>query len=57
MKITCPTCEGDGGFWDSVLWKNDLYEGDCSHCDGTGFIGFKEWLHYRILMFLDWLLL
>ena len=57
MKITCPTCEGDGGFWDSVLWKNALYEGDCSHCYGTGFIGFKEWLHYRILMFLDWLLL
>ena len=56
--MTCPTCGGGGCFRDAMLSQVGTWrEGDCSHCSGTGSIGFKRWLHYHILTFLNWLLL
>lgn len=54
--MKCPFCEGIGEFYDSVLDYHDLAE-DCSLCGGEGKIGFKVWLHYHLVNFLDWLLL
>ena len=53
--MKCPMCGGEGAFYESVLDYHDLRE-DCSYCK-HGTISFREWLHYYLVNFLDWLLL
>ena len=45
--MKCPMCNGECGFYESVVIKNDLYE-DCDMCGGDGKVPFLRWLDYKI---------
>ena len=44
--MKCPMCNGVGGFYQSICYKNDLYE-ECPVCDGDGSMPLFAWLSYQ----------
>ena len=55
--MKCPTCKGEGGEYNEVLWKGPG-GGEWIDCwCGDGMVTFRQWLHYYLTEFLDrWLL-
>ena len=44
--MKCPICNGVGGFYDSICYRNDMYD-SCPFCDGKGSIPFLKWVSYK----------
>lgn len=49
--MKCPSCEGEGAHYESILYFHDLmYE--CDWCEGNGRIPITKHLHY---LFWNWM--
>jgi len=50
--MKCPSCNGDGGEYERVLWKGigggPYYEDE--YCNGTGRVGLKSYLWWHIII-------
>lgn len=50
--MICPDCKGEGGEWETVLWKGPgggpYYE--CCYCDGDGKVPLFKYLYWKIFV-------
>ena len=53
--MKCPSCNGDGGWYDPIFWKGiggGPYEED-KYCAGTGEVPVAAWLSWHITVWWD----
>jgi hypothetical protein len=52
VLMNCPTCKGEGGDYEAVLWHGvgggPYYE--CNYCTGSGVVSLAKFLYWHIIV-------